>query len=581
MLANSAGVSHHLEVRPPTVEEEFKMCLHPRPVEPIPEQTARVARAAFPNANPYMRMRDELGVIFEDGDFASLFPERGRPAFSPWRLALVTIMQFSEDLSDRRAADAVRSRIDWKYALSLELDDPGFDASVLCEFRTRLLENGEERLLFDALLERLREMGLVKARGRQRTDSTHVIGATRALERLELVGEAMRRALNALAVAAPGWLRERARPEWAGRYAGPFDDRRLPKGKDERLKEAEEIGRDGFGLLDAICSGESDAPAWLKELPDLETMRVVWVQNYLLMPQGGVRFRDREDGLPPAAKRLASPADPEVRAARRGRIRWGGYKVHLTESCDEGAPRLVTHVGTDPAPAQDAEAVSPTHEALRAKDLLPALHLVDGAYMEPRSLLEAHERFGVSLVGPAMRNTGWQAREGNGFDLSSFEFDWEKKEATCPEGKKGMSWKETVKDGRPAVRVKFSRKDCRPCPSRDLCIRRESSIAPFRDLTVRSREHYEAMRLARELGLGPDRSRYSGREGIEGTIARAVRTCGARRARYVGLGKVHLQHLLGAAALNFLRVGEWLAGQQRGAPPRSPFSKLMASPAAA
>ncbi len=143
-----------------------------------------------------------------------------------------------------------------------------------------------------------------------------------------------------------------------------------------------------------------------------------------------------------------------------------------------------------------------------------------------------------------------------------------------------MSWKQTTRDGRPAVRVKFSRYDCRSCPSRDLCIRPESSI-PFRDLTVRSREHYEAMRLARELGLGPDRSRYAGREGIEGTIARAVKSCGVRRARYVGLGKVHLQHLLGAAALNFLRVGEWLAGQQRGAPPRSPFAKLMASPAAA
>lgn len=558
------------------------MCLHPRPVEPVPEQTARVARAAFPNANPYMRMRDEVGTIFEDEDFAPLFPGRGKPAFSPWRLALVTIMQFSEDLSDRQTADAVRSRIG-KYALSLELEDPGFDASVLCEFRTRLLENGDERLLFDTLLERLREKGLVKARGRQRTDSTHVLGATRSLERLELVGEAMRRALNALAVAAPGWLRERARPQWARRYARPFADRWLPKGKDERLKEAEEIGRDGFELLGAVfSSGELEAPpAWLKELPDVETMRVVWVQNYLLTPDGDMRFRDREDGLPPAAKRLASPTDPEVRAARRGEISWGGYKIHLTETCDEGAPRIVTHVGTDPAPEQDAEAVSPTHEALAARDLLPALHLVDGAYMEPRSLLEAHERFGVSLVGPTMRNTGWQAREGTGFDLSSFELDWEKKEATCPEGNKSTSWKQTTRDGRPAVRVKFSRYDCRPCPSRDLCIRRQSSTAPFRDLTVRSREHYEAMRLTRELGLGPDRSRYSGREGIEGTIARAVKTCGARRARYVGLGKVHLQHLLGAAALNFLRVGEWLAGQQRGAPPRSPFSKLMASPAAA
>jgi len=179
-----------------------------------------------------------------------------------------------------------------------------------------------------------------------------------------------------------------------------------------------------------------------------------------------------------------------------------------------------------------------------------------------------------------MRNTGWQAREGNGFDLSSFELDWEKKEAICPEDKKSASWKETTRDGRPAVRVRFSRYDCRPCPSRDLCIRCESS-PPFRDLTVRSREHYGAMRLTRELGLGPDRARYSGREGIEGTIARAVKTCGARRARYVGLGKVHLQHLLGAAALNCLRVGEWLAGQQRGARRRSPFSKLMAGPATA
>ena len=317
-------------------------------------------------------------------------------------------------------------------------------------------------------------------------------------------------------------------------------------------------------------------------------MRVVWVQNYLLTPDGDVRFRDREDGLPPAAKRLASPTDPEVRAARRGEISWGGgYKVHLTARPATRARRgsSPTSVGTDPAPAQDAEAVSPAHEALRAKGLLPSEHLVDGAYMDPRSLLEAHERFGVSLVGPAMRNTGWQAREGNGFDLGGFELDWGKKEATCPEGKKSMmSWKETTGDGRPAVRAKFSRYDCRPpCPSRDPCIRREQSGTPFRDLlTVRSREHYdEATRLARELGLGPDRSRYSGREGIEGTIARAVRSCGARRARYVGLGKVHLQHLLSTAALNFLRVGEWLAGQQRGAPPRSAFSKLMASPAAA
>jgi transposase len=116
------------------------MSLQPMTVEAIPEQTARVARAAFPNGNLYIRMRDEFGTFFTDALFADLFPTRGQPAHAPWRLALVTLMQFAEGLSDRQAAEAVRSRIDWKYALSLQLEDTGFDSSVLCEFRTRLVE---------------------------------------------------------------------------------------------------------------------------------------------------------------------------------------------------------------------------------------------------------------------------------------------------------------------------------------------------------------------------------------------------------------------------------------------------------
>ncbi len=210
------------------------MCLHPRPVDPVPEETARVARAAFPKGNTLMKMRDELGTIFEDEDFARLFPRRGQPAMAPWRLALVTVMQFAEGLSDRQAADAVRARIDWKYGLSLELDDPGFDASVLCEFRVRLLEGGAERLLFDHLLERFRQMGLVKGRGKQRTDSTRILAAVRGLNRLELVGETMRRALDALSTVAPEWLCKNVRPEWERRYVRRLDDEKLPKSRDRR-----------------------------------------------------------------------------------------------------------------------------------------------------------------------------------------------------------------------------------------------------------------------------------------------------------------------------------------------------------
>ena len=183
------------------------MSLHPQLNYSVPDQTARIARAAFPKGSLCMRIYDELGTIFQDQDFADLFPQLGQPAQAPFRLALSTILQFLEGLSDRQAADAVRGRIDWKYLLCLELDDAGFDYSVLCEFRARLLEGGAERKLFDRILLVLRERKLVKARTRQRTDSTHVLAAVRDVNRLERVVETLRAALNVLATVEPNWVR--------------------------------------------------------------------------------------------------------------------------------------------------------------------------------------------------------------------------------------------------------------------------------------------------------------------------------------------------------------------------------------
>src|ERR671922_1004348 len=200
------------------------MSLHAQEVPPVPEETIRVAHAAFPHGNVYMRMRDELGTIYHDHLFAHLFPARGQPAEAPWRLALTTVMQFAEGLSDRQAADAVRSQIDWKYALSLELTDPGFDHTVLSEFRTRLVAGQAELLLLDSFLARVRERGLLKTRGRQRPDSTHVLAAIRVLNRLELVGETLRHALNRLAVIAPDWLRTQVPPAWFDRYASRIEN---------------------------------------------------------------------------------------------------------------------------------------------------------------------------------------------------------------------------------------------------------------------------------------------------------------------------------------------------------------------
>src|SRR5947207_640214 len=224
------------------------MSLHPQALPPIPEETARVARAAYPKGNVYMQLRDELGTIYQDEAFTHLFPNCGQPAEAPGRLLLVCLVQFAEGLSDQQAAEAVRGRLDLKYLLSLDLTDPGFDASVLCEFRQRLLEGKADQLILQPLLDLALARGWLKARGKQRTDSTHVFGAIRTLHRLETVGETMRATLNVLATVAPEWLRTQATPEWVDRYEKRFEGYRLPKGKAERQQYAEVIGADGFGV---------------------------------------------------------------------------------------------------------------------------------------------------------------------------------------------------------------------------------------------------------------------------------------------------------------------------------------------
>jgi transposase len=205
------------------------MSLHPKAIPPVPEDTSRVARAAFPKGNIYVQIRDTLGSIYEDSDFADLFSVKGQPAQSPWRLALICVMQYMENLSDRQAANAVRGRIDWKYALSLPLEDSGFDFSALSEFRKRLIEGGAEELLLKRILEQLREKELIKGHKRQRTDSTHILAAIRPLNRLETLGETFRATLNSLAVVAPNWLAKKLKKDWFDRYGRRVENYRLPK----------------------------------------------------------------------------------------------------------------------------------------------------------------------------------------------------------------------------------------------------------------------------------------------------------------------------------------------------------------
>ena len=174
-------------------------------------------------------VRDRLGQWMADEVFAAAFGVRGRPGWPPSRLAVVTVLQMAEDLTDRQAAEAVRTRLDWQYALGLGLADPGFDHSVLSEFRGRVSAHGLEEAALDALLTKLAAEGLVKAGGKQRTDSTHVIAAVRALHTTELAGESVRAALEALPGECPDWLAARFRvSDWNRRYGAPVTTWRRP-----------------------------------------------------------------------------------------------------------------------------------------------------------------------------------------------------------------------------------------------------------------------------------------------------------------------------------------------------------------
>jgi transposase len=546
------------------------MSLHPQSIPPVPQITAKIAQAAFRNGNLYLTMRQELGTLFTDEDFAAVYPRRGRPAWTPWRLALITLMQFVENLSDRQAADAVRARIDWKYALSLDLDDAGFDFSLLCEFRERLVEGNVEHLLLDRMLELFQEKKLLKARGRQRTDSTHVLTAIRVMNRLELVTETLRAALNELATVAPDWLREVAPASWYERYSLRAEQSRLPKGEKARQEYAQTVGQDGDFLLQAL---EQEQPK-LQTLERVQTLKQVWERHYARSEVGEIIWRKEADLARPATA-IESPYDTEARHSSKHELRWTGYKVHLTETCDPDLPRLITNVHTTVATTQDVSCTKDIHQALADKGLRPSRHLVDTGYVDAELLVHSHEQHQIELLGPTRIGASWRNEEGC-YDQSQFVVDWEKKQVTCPEGQIAYAWSEITQQpyDYPLVRAHFATTVCRECPSRDKCVRSPSGRG--RSLVFHRQAEQEALQQARaRITTEEGRLEYRKRAGIEGSLSQGVRRSDLRHCRYRGLAKTHLQHVATAAGLNLVRVTAHLRAVPLAKTRVSRFAKLL------
>jgi transposase len=545
------------------------MSLHPQPEYSIPEQTQRVAHAAFPKGTLALHIADVLGPLYRDHQFAALFPKGGQPAEAPARLALATVLQFVEGLSDRQAADAVRGRIDWKYALGLELADPGFDHTVFSEFRSRLVAGQAEQLLLDTLLDRARELGLLQKRGRQRTDSTHVLAAVRVLNRLERVGETLRATLNALATVAPEWLQAWAPAEWYARYGERVENYYLPKSDQARLALAAVIGADGQILLAAL--ERATEHSWLREVPAVKILRRVWAEQYS-EHEGQLRWREVKD-MPSSAELIASPYDPEARYSNKRSVEWIGYKVHLTETCDETRPQLIVNVETTPATTPDDNMLKDVHRSLDKRDLLPSEHLVDKGYTDSHVLVDSQREYGVTIIGPVADDPSWQARAGEGFDKSQFRVDWDHQTVTCPAGKQSISFlPNTYPKNGMVWEARFARQDCTPCRFRSQCTKAKKEP---RLIGLQTREQYEALQAARQQQTTAEfRQRYAARAGIESTHEQAIRRCGLRWCRYLGSAKTHLQHLLTAAAINLVRIADWWQGKTPAQTRRSRFTAL-------
>jgi transposase len=544
------------------------MSLRPDPIGPVPEETVRVARTVFRKGNLCLRLRETLGTIYEDELFADLFSPTGRPAEAPWRLALVCVLQYVEDLSDRQAAEAVRARIDWKYLLGLELTDVGFDFSVLSEFRDRLLKQKAGPRIFERLVERLSEGGWIKKRGVQRTDSTHVLAAVRRLNRVELLGEMLRAALNSLAEHDPDWLTGWVPLEWFERYSRRIEEWRLPSAKDKQEAVMEQIGQDGLRLLSELWS---DQPlSSLRALPEVEGLRKMWTQQFFW--QEGVLHLRNKDDLPPAHLTLRSPYDHQAHYGHKRDLAWFGYKVHFSETCDDELPHLITHVETTDATKTDMEQTEAIHQALSVRGLEPGEHVLDAGYVDAETILQSRERHGIEVIGPVSQNNQWQAKKG-GYDASQFAIDWQAQVAVCPQGKTSVKWTPgTDQYGHPNVSIRFGLHDCRACACRSLCTR---SVTNPRLLTIRQQAEYEILQQARLRQQTDEfRVRYAQRSGIEGTHSQAVRALGLRRTRYFGLPKTALSHVFTAAAINLIRLDAFLEGRKAAKTRVSRFAAL-------
>jgi len=507
----------------------------------VPADTYALGQILFPATNLYRQIGDRFDDLFPlEVIFTLLYEATGRGAIPPLLMSLVTVFQAWEKVPDRLAAECVVSRIDWKYALHLPLTYLGFHFTDLTAFRARLTSRGEERLVFDQVLSKLKDAGLVKKGGKARTDSTHILAVVEHLGRMELVTESIRVALQAVSVLVPAWVEQRI----PSPFRDVYGERQAEYGLSDNQVQQKLIqaGRDGLWFL---AQWDRAVPVAPDQVPSaVETLRTVLAQQF----PGG-------DPQSPAPKRpsgrdvIESPHEPEARRGTKRSISWTGYKAQVTETCDAERPHLITDMDVTNALANDSPELPKIQERLQRQDTTPEEHHVDAGYMSGENLVTSAQK-GITLMGKPLADT----QGPKGFQQADFQIDETAHQARCPAGQTSTYWHEdpAPANGDAPIDIRFDGATCQQCPFYGQCTSsprgRSLHLHPYRKALTERRLEAQMEAFLIKIRV---------RAGVEGTISQLVRGTGTRCARYRGQVKVRLQAFFAAVAINLKRVVSW------------------------
>ncbi len=481
--------------------------------------------------------------------------DNGRPAIEPVLALGVTLLQFMEKVPDRKAEENLRLHLGWKYALEVELDDAGFDHSSLGTFRARLLAGGAGRIGFDALLQGLRAAGLVRRGGRQRLDSTHVLGAVAQMGRLEVVRETLRLVLRHLRrVGAHSRL-----DAWAGLHERYVDSqmawhRLSPDGLKEKFQQA---GADALAVIKWL----RQQPAALRHSDQALLLERVFLEQYELGGDSEPQRRPTE-----ASGVVQNPHDPEVQWAAKDLAKttqWEGYKVQIAETVaadghakPKGEPteQFLTEVTTTEAIASDLDGRRRLEENQHAHGQGVADELyVDAAYVTDDTLAEARAH-GRELIGPARPSPN--AAGARLFAADAFDVDIARRRAICPAGHESRQCSRLENHHTGQVDYRFEWAGlCETCAVQQHCTTSRSG----RRMVVVGEHHDLLQQRRRDMQSEEFQRRLRQRNAIEGTISEFTRG-GGRRTRYRGLAKTTLANYFQGAALNthrWIRLTQW------------------------